>query len=113
MEQSPKLWANCDINLGSFVTRVSSSNDWLTDFISLVMRKVLANMEIVTKVLLLTKGLSTLYGSYEDVEKVFERSGLRLSKQETVTVCRAVDGLRTQKVKLSQLLKFIVDWKEE
>ena len=71
------------------------------------------NKEIVTKVLLLTKGLSTLYGSYEDVEKIFERSGMRLTKQEAVTVCRAVDGLRTQKVKLSQLLKFIVDWNEE
>ena len=75
----------------------------------LIMKRVVKKKEAIKKVLLLSPGLSTEFLDLTSMQVIFEKANCILLKQEVCTIFRQIDQSRTGSVKMSKLLKFILD----
>lgn len=89
MENTCKLWAYSDT--------------------AVVAQKLKAKEETIRRVILTTQNLAAQMYKYEEVGNLLATAGCALVKQEVITVCRELDPKRTGLVKLTQLLKFVID----
>ena len=84
---------------------------WAYSAIAVVSKKLKAKEEPLRRVLLTTQNLASQMYKYDDVGHLFDVAGCKLVRQEVITVCRELDPKKTGLVKLTQLLKFIMDLK--
>lgn len=73
-----------------------------------ITNKLRKNSEILKKLILSMAGLQTMTVKYEDLDTLFKRAGLDLLKQEVVTLLRMLDPRRTARVRMTQVLKYIL-----
>lgn len=132
------LYLDAEININGVVFKIIDSDDltlhymennchdiWTSCDVQQVMKKIQAKQDILIKIILLTKGVKSLVVEYDDVEKLFHLAGLKpraskssetgsgINKQEVCTLCRAVDNNPAKQIKITKLLKFIMDYKYE
>jgi hypothetical protein len=88
-----------------------NAGQWEHSKLSVVLRKVLDKEEVISRLILTVPGLARKAINYGYVEAIFKQAGLEIVKQEVVTIFRLLDPKRTGYVKLTKLLKFIMDQK--
>lgn len=116
-----------DVNVGSTVTILSHKFDvidcdqytfkymeanpsiWPYSNADLVNRKLKQKKEVIQRLILTYPGLQGKIISVADLQELLEKSGLDLVKQEVCTVFRLVDPQRTGSVKLTKVLKHVMD----
>lgn len=86
-----------------------NSKQWTNSHLPTVLEKIRFKQEVVTRLILTTPGLANRMSTCEDVEKLFARAGLDLVKQEVITLFRVLDPKKTGFIKLTTLLKYLVD----
>jgi hypothetical protein len=89
MEAHTEIWEQCNL--------------------SQIMKKVKNKKESIKKILLLSPGLSSEYLDLSAMEQIFDKANCVLLKQEVCTIFRQIDQARTGSVKMSKLLKYIMD----
>jgi len=82
---------------------------WSQSSLSLIVRAMSARKEVLTRLILTTPGLSSLEVALDAVDDLFRRAGLSLVRQQVATVFRTLDLRRTGLVKLTKVLKFLLD----
>jgi EF-hand domain-containing protein 1 len=121
------LYLDADININGVVFHIVDSDDmtlhymennsktiWKSCDLQAVMKKILVKKDIFVKLMLFTKGLASAVVDYDSVEKLCHHASLKsIGKQEVCTLCRAIDPTSSKSVKLTKLLKFILDYKYE
>ena len=68
-------------------------------------------IQAVKRTILTTQNLTEKIVAYDEVDRLMTLAGLSLVKQEVITVCREIDPKKTGFVKLTQLLKFVMEIK--
>ena len=76
--------------------------------VALIGGKLKQRGEMLTKMILSLPSLSTLIAKYESLDALFTRAGVKLLKQEVVTLLRALDPGRIGNVRMTQVLKFLM-----
>lgn len=98
-----------DCDQYTFKYMEANPNLWKYSNISLINDKLLEKKEVVQKIILTYPSLQSKNITVEDLEAILVRSGLHLVKQEVYTVFRAVDIFRIGTVKLTKMLKYILE----
>lgn len=91
MENTCKLWAYSDLKQ--------------------VIMKIKEKEEAVQRTIVTTQNLANRTCTYDEVDSLFKLAGLALVKQELLTLCRELDQKKTGFVKLTQVLKCVMDMK--
>lgn len=89
----------------------ANPNLWRSSNLNLINNKLLDKQEVIRKVILTLPSLQSRSITVEELEEIFSNCGLELVKQEVYTVFRAIDVFRVGSVKLTKLLKYIIDLK--
>jgi len=89
MENHTEIWRQCEL--------------------SQIVKKIKTKKEVLQRVMLTYPGLTSVYLNLPLTQEIFERAGLDMIKQEVCTVFRQVDSLRTGTIKMTKLLRFVVD----
>eukprot|EP00605_Chrysophyceae_sp_TOSAG23-4_P002522 GSChrysophyteH1.ASY1.ANO1.2787.1 assembled CDS len=76
--------------------------------INLISRKLADKKEMIQKSILSYPSLSDKIVKYEDLDDLFRRCGVDLVKQEVITLLRVLDPQRIARVRMTQVLKFIM-----
>ncbi len=80
------------------------------------MAKIMARLKVreavLTRLILTMPGLSSRSMVINELETLFSRAGLALVRQELVTLFRYLDPLKTSRVKLTKMLKFVMDFRQ-
>jgi hypothetical protein len=87
----------------------ANPNLWKYSNLTMITDKILDKKDVLKKIILTFPSLQSKIITVEDLESIFAKSGLKLVKQEVYTVFRAVDVLRLGSVKLTKMLKYIMD----
>jgi len=74
-----------------------------------ILKKLKHKKEVLQRVILTYPSLNTCFIQVEELEKLIERVGLEFEKQEIITLFRTIDTFRAGIIKLTKLLKFIMD----
>lgn len=82
---------------------------WLFSDLSQVIQKISARKEVLTRILLLAPGLSSKVVGAEELEEFIQRANVPLVKQEVYTFFRAVDTTYAGVVKLTKVLKYVME----
>lgn len=82
---------------------------WEYSDLTLVTKKLLTKKSIIQRLFLMYPALATRSMDVFELANLLERAGVALVMQEVYTLFRAVDTFRTGSVKMSKMLKFIVD----
>jgi hypothetical protein len=98
-----------DCDQYTFKYMEANPNLWKYSNISLINEKLLEKKEVIQKVILTYPSLQSKNISVDELETVLVRSGLNLVKQEVYTLFRAVDVFRVGTVKLTKILKYILE----
>lgn len=77
--------------------------------LALVTQRILPKKEVLQRLILTYPGLTAVYVDLPITMEICKRAGLALVKQEVCTIFRQVDSFRKGTIKLTKLLKFIVD----
>lgn len=75
----------------------------------LIMKRVKQKKEAIKKVLLLSPGLSSEFLDLNSMQAIFDKANCILLKQEVCTIFRQIDLARSGSVKMSKLLRYIID----
>jgi EF-hand domain-containing protein 1 len=76
--------------------------------IKMIGAKLSSKKEMIQKLILSIPGLQGMTVKYEDIDQLFRRADIHLLKQEVVTLLRMLDPQRTARVRMTQVLKFIM-----
>lgn len=124
--KTPILETN-DLHVGANVTILSHSFDifdcdqftfkymegnahlWSYSNLNHVTKKLITKKSIIQRLFLMYPALASRSIDVFELANVLERSGVTLIMQEVYTLFRAVDTFRTGSVKMSKMLKFIMD----
>lgn len=79
--------------------------------LSRVLYSISDRQDVLSHLILTQPGLSSKFVGYDEIAAIFKRAGLNLVKQEIVTLLRVLDPKRSGNIKLTKLLKYIVDHK--
>ena len=74
-----------------------------------IKNKLSQHKEVLKRMILSIPSVQGMTVKYEDLDALFRRAGLNLLKQEVVTLLRVLDPLRLAKVRMTQVLKYIMD----
>ena len=88
-----------------------NSKRWAYSALPNVVAKMKAFKEVIQRLILFTPGLGNKFVDCDEVGDLFQRAGIEVVKQEVVTFFRILDPRKTGMIKLSKVLKFIVDQK--
>ncbi len=73
----------------------------------LVKAKIQGSIEKVKTLILTTPGLSSKIVNHEDLQRILQKAGLELYKQEVVSVLRHLDPRKKNQVRMTQVLKYL------
>lgn len=82
---------------------------WQYSDLAAVSRKLANKKESLQRILITSAGLSSAVLDVNGVEEVLRRADLSLVKQEIVTIFRSLDPVRAGAIKMTKLLKFVMD----
>ena len=89
----------------------ANPNMWKYSNLAIINQKLQDKQEVIQKIILTLPGLQNRTIQVDELEEIFNRCGMNLVKQEVYTVFRAVDVFRVGTVKLTKLLKYVLDLK--
>lgn len=98
-----------DCDQYTFKYMEANAGTWRYSDLSAVSAKLRAKKEVVQRVVLTYPALQTRTVDVAELGEVLERTGLRLVKQEVFTIFRAIDPQRAGTVKMTKLLKYVMD----
>lgn len=84
-------------------------NQWIYSSLPRVLQKLKANELPIKKVFLTIPSLASRFLNNKEIQSVMARASVSLNNQEVVTIFRALDPKKTGKIKLTRVLKFVVD----
>eukprot|EP01039_Chlorochromonas_danica_P007858 gene7858-8670_t len=82
---------------------------WPFSDLSQVFQKISSRKEVLTRILLLAPGLSSKVVGAEELEELIQRANVPLVKQEVYTFFRAIDTTYAGVVKLTKVLKYVME----
>jgi hypothetical protein len=85
-----------------------NSKMWVHSGLPLVTEKLRAKQEVIIRVILTSPGLTNKMVNPAEVHELFERAGLKLVRQEIVTLFRLLDPRAAGSVKLTKILKYLM-----
>ena len=88
-----------------------NSKQFVCSDIKVALEAIQRRQEVVTRLILSTPGLANKICSFEDVDHVMQKANVGLVKQQIMTILRALDPQRLNVVKMTQLLKMILERK--
>lgn len=77
--------------------------------IKIALESIRKRQEVVTRLIITTPGLADKICTFEDVNSVMEKANTGLMKQQIMTILRALDPQRLGVVKMTQLLKMVLN----
>ncbi len=98
-----------DCDQYTFKYMEANSHIWPWSDLSQVARKLKAKKEVLQRIILTYPALQSKSFNVEELGAILERCGLKLVKQEVLTVFRAIDPHKTGSAKLTKLLKYTMD----
>ena len=84
-------------------------NLWEHSRLSVIVEKLRDKQEVVSRLILTVPGVATRVMSYAEIEALFAKAHMGFVKQEVVTLLRVLDPQKLGKVKLSTVLKYMMD----
>lgn len=101
------------LDADEYTLRYMEANEklWSWSDMKLIMSKLKAKQEVLSRMILTTTGLTSQMLTYDEVFELLNRCGLNFVKQEVITLCRHLDPSKTQRVKTSTILKYVMDFK--
>jgi hypothetical protein len=98
-----------DCDQYTFKYMEANHHQWAYSDIKIINQKLIPKKEVLQRLILVTPGLANTYIDADGLAVYVEKSGVNLVKQEIFTVFRTVDASRVGTVKLSKLLRYIMD----
>lgn len=99
-----------DCDQYTFKYMEDNANSYAYSNIALVNDKVRARKEIVQRLFLTYPALTSRMLNVDELAEILiDRAGLSLVKQEVCTLFRAVDAQREGSVKMTKMLKYVMD----
>ncbi len=98
-------------NADEYSLRYMEANEhrWAWSDLKKIAKKVRSKQEVLSRFILTTPNVQTAYVTYDELFDLLERSGVGAVRQEAMTLGRYLDPSRTGKVKLSKVLKYLMD----
>ena len=89
-----------------------NENRWLWSNVAIILKKIAAKHEVVSRLMLATPDIQHAMYTYDEVFDLMKLASVDVIKQETLTISRFLDPTRTGQIKLSKLLKLLMDEKK-
>lgn len=98
-----------DCDQYTFKYMEANPSQWVYSDVTVVNQKLKARKEILQRLLITYPGLATRTMDVALWAEICEKAELDLVKQEVCTIFRAVDATRTGVIKMTKMLKYIMD----
>lgn len=98
-----------DADMATFKFMESYPDTWLVCNVDTVSAKMKVRKEVLMRVILTYPGMAHAVIDLAVMESIFDQAGLKFVKQEVKTIFRVIDPFHTSVVKMSKLLKFVMD----
>jgi hypothetical protein len=98
-----------DCDQYTFKYMEANAHQWIYSDLALVLHKIRPKKEVLQRLFLVYPGLGNKFMDVELLAELLDKAKLALVMQETHTLFRAVDSARNGVVKMTKMLKYIMD----